>query len=72
MNDRIYPDLATFFESTAMKQEDFAEQIGISASYMSRIKNKLVQPPLDLALKISKEAHVPVESLISEANEVRP
>lgn len=69
MSDRKYPNLATFFESTATKQEAFAEQIGISASYMSRIKNKLVQPPLDLALKISREANVPIESLISQENE---
>lgn len=69
MTERIYPDLETFFDETRTKQEDFAEAIGISASYMSRIKNKLAQPPLDLALKISREAHVPLESLISETNQ---
>ena len=69
MTERIYPDLETFFEQTATLQEDFAERIGISASYMSRIKNKLAQPPLDLALKIANEAHIPLESLISMANE---
>lgn len=69
MTERIYPDLETYFTQTATKQEDFAERLGISASYLSRIKNNLVQPPLDLALKISREAHVPVESLISQENE---
>lgn len=68
MTDRIYPDLETFFSETQTKQEDFAERLNISASYMSRIKNKLAQPPLDLALRISKEANIPLESLISEAN----
>lgn len=69
MPDRIYPDLETFFTETNTKQEEFAERIGISGSYMSRIKNKLAQPPLDLALRISQEAHVPLESLISEVNQ---
>jgi transcriptional regulator with XRE-family HTH domain len=69
MTDRIYPNLETFFEETATKQEDFADVIGISASYMSRIKNNLAQPPLDLALRIAREANVPLESLISEQNQ---
>lgn len=69
MSERIYPNLETFFSQTATKQEDFAERIGISASYLSRIKNNLAQPPLDLALRISREAHVPMESLISQENE---
>lgn len=69
MTDRIYPDLETFFDKTNTKQEDFAERLNISASYMSRIKNKLAQPPLDLALRISEAAHVPLESLISEVNQ---
>lgn len=68
MTDRIYPDLETFFTATQTKQEDFAERLNISASYLSRIKNKLAQPPLDLALEISKAAHVPLESLISAVN----
>lgn len=66
MTERIYPDLATYFGATGTKQEDFAERLGISPSYMSRIKNKLVRPRLDIALRISREAHVPVESLLSE------
>lgn len=69
MTERIYPDLETFFDQTATKQEDFAERLGISASYMSRIKNRLAQPTLDLAIRIANEARVPVESLISVANE---
>jgi len=70
MTDRIYPDLETFFAATGIKQEDFAERLGITASYMSRIKNKLAQPNLNLALRISREAHIPIESLISAANGV--
>ena len=69
MTERIYPDLATFFDATDTKQEDFADTIGISASYMSRIKNKLAQPPLDLALRIADAAKIPLESLISEVNQ---
>ncbi len=69
MTDRIYPNLATFFEQTGIPQKEFAERLGISAPYMSRIKNKLAQPTLGLALQISKEAHIPLESLISEVNQ---
>lgn len=65
MTDRIYPNLETYFIETGTKQEDFAERLNISPSYLSRIKNKIAQPPLDLALEISREAHVPLESLIS-------
>lgn len=68
MTDRIYPDLETFFTRTDTAQQDFAKRIGISASYMSRIKNKLAQPPLDLALRIADEANIPLDSLISEKN----
>jgi transcriptional regulator with XRE-family HTH domain len=66
MPDRIYPNLESYFDATGATQEDFAERLGISPSYLSRIKNRLAQPPLDLALRISEEAHVPLESLIRE------
>jgi transcriptional regulator with XRE-family HTH domain len=69
MAERIYPNLATYFGSTDHKQLDLAEQLEISPSYMSRIVNRLAQPPLDLALKIIERVPVPLESLISEANE---
>jgi len=69
MTDRIYPDLETYFDKTDDQQQEAAERIGISASYLSRIKNRLAQPPLDLALKIVAEIPVPLESLISEKNQ---
>jgi transcriptional regulator with XRE-family HTH domain len=65
MTERIYPDLETFFAATGTTQQDLAERLAISAPYMSRIKNKLARPTLSLALRISREAHVPIESLIS-------
>lgn len=69
MTERVYPDLETFFCETRTKQEAFAAELKISASYLSRIKNRLAQPPLDLALAIARAAHVPLESLISEVNQ---
>ena len=60
---RIYPDLATYFAQTGTRQALFAARVGISPSYLSRIKNRLAQPPLELALKISAAARVPAESL---------
>lgn len=67
MTDQRYPDLATYFDETGITQEDFAEQLDISASYLSRIKNNLAEPPIELALKICKAAGIPIESLIREA-----
>jgi transcriptional regulator with XRE-family HTH domain len=69
MTDRIYPDLETFFEETDITQEQFAAKLGMHASQLSRIKNKLTEPSLELALRISREANVPLESLIKAAVE---
>lgn len=71
MTQRAYPNLATFFDRTNIKQDDFAAELGISASKMSRIKNGLAQPSLDLAIKIADKAHVPLESLIRHAEEAK-
>ena len=69
MTDRVYPNLETFFDETRTQQDVFAGELGISASYLSRIKNNLAEPPLELALKISRKANVPLESLIREVTQ---
>lgn len=69
MAERIYPNLATFFDETKTQQDSFADELGISASYMSRIKNNLAEPPLELALKIASKANVPLESLIRQVTQ---
>ena len=68
MTKRIYPDLVTFFKATKTRQGAFAARLSISGAYMSRIKNGLAQPPLDLALRIADEANIPLDSLVSEKN----
>ena len=64
MAKRIYPDLATYLKDTDTTQMAFAEKVGASQSVISRIVNKQIVPDVALALRISREARVPLESLI--------
>jgi transcriptional regulator with XRE-family HTH domain len=61
---RTYPDLETFFEESGTLQSDFAVRINKSQSYISKVKNGEIEPSLADALVISKEAGIPLESLI--------
>ncbi len=64
MKRRTYPDLATFFSETGKTQAEAADALGLSQGYMSKIRNGLAEPPLRLAIRISRYARVPVESLV--------
>lgn len=64
MPRRTYPDLPTFLTETDTTQERFARRLGISQSYMSKIISGKAEPPLTLALRITKAARVPMESLV--------
>lgn len=63
---RTYPNLTTYFSETGETQERFAARLDITQSYMSKIVRGLQQPELKLALRISKLARVPLESLIRQ------
>jgi transcriptional regulator with XRE-family HTH domain len=65
--NRIYPDLKAFLDDTGMTQAAFAEKVGASQSVISRIVNKQIVPDVALALRISKEARVPLESLTNQS-----
>jgi transcriptional regulator with XRE-family HTH domain len=67
---RIYTDLAAYLADTGISQAAFAETVGASQSVISRLVNGK-QPNLDvtLALKISRVANVPIESLTASAEE---
>lgn len=63
---RIYPDLASYLKDTGTTQTAFAEKVGASQSTISRILSKELVPDVGLALRISKIARIPLESLIAE------
>lgn len=61
---RTYRDLAAYFEESGDTQMAFAARIQRSQSWMSRVRNGTIEPNLADALRISREAGVPLESLI--------
>lgn len=63
---RIYTDLAAYLADTGVSQAAFAAKVGASQSVISRLVNGK-QPHIDvaLALKISRAASIPLESLIT-------
>jgi len=61
-----YASLAEFLKRTKTKQEDFAQKVGISQPHLSKIASGAVRPGFGLAMRIAKEARIPVESLDRE------
>jgi len=43
---------------------DFAERVGVSAPYLSRIERRHIGAGIGILLKISRELEVPVDDLI--------
>lgn len=68
---RTYPNLETFLKDTGLTQTELAEDLGISQSYLSRIKTGEVEAPLWLALRIARRTRVPLESLVKEPDSHR-
>ena len=56
--------LAEFLEATGTTQATFAERVGVQQSLISRIVRGERTPSLGLAVRIAKEAGIPVESLL--------
>ena len=67
MKRRTYPDLPTFLFETGTTQVEMARALGLSQGQISKLVNGLQQPSLDLALRIARYAHIPVESLVRPA-----
>lgn len=68
---RTYPNLETFLKDTGLTQVALASELGISQSYLSRIKTGEVEAPLWLALRIARRTRVPLESLLKEPDSHR-
>lgn len=60
---RTYPDLKTYFDESGVTQEQFARLINRSQSWVSKVRNGQLEPSIKEALRISKLAGVPIESL---------
>jgi transcriptional regulator with XRE-family HTH domain len=67
MPKRTYPNLVKYLDETGDTQWNLARRVGVSQSYMSKIVRGLAEPPLELALRISHTAGVPLESLVRAA-----
>ena len=67
MGRRVYADLDAFFranpDESMMK---VANDVGVSLSMMSYLRNGLRQPGLDTALRIRDRCHIPIETLVVE------
>lgn len=64
MVKRRYPNLKAFLADTGRTQSEFADRLGITQHYLSKIVNGRQRPSLPLALKIAAAAQVPVASLM--------
>lgn len=65
MGRRVYADLDAFFRGNPdMSMQQLAEQLGVTLSMVSYMRNGLRQPRLDLAVRIVELCNIPIESLI--------
>jgi transcriptional regulator with XRE-family HTH domain len=67
---RTYRNLTSYLAETGMNQVELAAMLGKSQPYISKLIRGLHQPPLDEALRIAAKCRIPVESLVSVANEL--
>jgi len=62
---RIYPDLKTYFAESGDSQREFARRYRRSDGWVSQVVNGKIEPAIRVALRISRETGVPLESLAS-------
>lgn len=60
---RTYPDLKTYFDESGDTQEAYAKRLNRSQSWLSKVVNGTLEPGIRMALRISRETGVPLESL---------
>lgn len=60
---RIYPDLTTYFRESGDSQRAFAQRYARSQSWVSKVVNGDLEPGIRLALRISHDTGVPLESM---------
>jgi transcriptional regulator with XRE-family HTH domain len=68
MPRRVYANLAQYLKQSGITQQEFADILGVSQSYISRVANGIQEPSLEMALQISEKANIPIESLVQNAS----
>jgi DNA-binding XRE family transcriptional regulator len=63
---KAYPTLQAFLDETGMPQGVLAKRAEIAQSHLSMILSGERTPSLPLALKLSRLANIPVESLVGK------
>lgn len=63
---KAYPTLGAYLSENSIRQVAFAKQAGITQSHLSSILAGERTPSLPLALKLSRIANVPVETLVGK------
>lgn len=60
---RAYPTLQRYMEATGTTNRQLAKKVGITESHLSNILKKSRRCSLFIALKLSKAANVPVDTI---------
>lgn len=60
---RTYPDLRTYFNESGDTQQAFAARLNRSQSWVSKVVSGELEPSIREAIRISRLARVPLESL---------
>lgn len=64
---RAYPSLRAYLDATEQTLDDLAQAAGIKKAHLCNVMRKKRSCSFDVALKLSKHANVPIESIASEA-----
>lgn len=62
---RVYPNLRAYLKARkrgGATQAEIAEQFNISPGHLSDLKKGKARPSLDLAMRLSEECGIPIES----------
>jgi transcriptional regulator with XRE-family HTH domain len=63
-----HTNLAEALKASGLTQAQYAALLGLSQSYLSRLVNGVLEPPLHVAVRVAERAGVPVESLVAPRN----
>jgi transcriptional regulator with XRE-family HTH domain len=60
-------NLREYFEQSEESQRQFAERMGLSQGYVSRLAAREITPSLPVAIRIARATGIPVESFAPTA-----
>lgn len=65
MHDKMYNNIAALVKRRGIKMGEFESSIGVSAGYVSRLKNNNSSPTVDFVIKISDYLEVSIDALLN-------